>query len=568
VSTGILGKFSDHRDPRWAREMAAQILELRLGLRQNAPAHASLARGVEFIHEAIEGARGDRILLPRILETGLNLHLAALAHPDLWSSYGKTDMAVARTWHHDLREILDKQRNDAKVLPKEISQRARSLEIIGFVFQEPTETQTDGSGRDAWAALDRARIPPDLLFFARELREEIKLSVDNCAKLIIQALDRIIQRRLRRRDLIYAPIWASHHTEWIIELIDDPEAVRLARSAYHDLSRLTGGSRDTAVSADERNVLEKIAVRFERLAQILQPAVASEENERARQAIFYARMEACYAKLLLALLDETGRTERLSALIQVYRSIADDYPKASIPHFRLDTIFSELGNNEEAFSELAQAVTLVDDDPYLRNPAHWVRSTMQRRVAARFSEEAARLRRRLIEQPTAELCESYFQSVLAAYQSMRSGGPERLIEEADFLYSLEARRRTNNLLYYASLVLEVCPGEKGFRWLELDETDMRRWLAQLVPGGDINNVLELGVIHTVGAAHAALGDVDQAVAAGNRLIEVAKESEDATDHHALLNDAFMWIQRKNLLSAAAINAWAPRRYFEEALIPN
>jgi hypothetical protein len=177
---------------------------------------------------------------------------------------------------------------------------------------------------------------------------------------------------------------------------------------------------------------------------------------------------------------------------------------------------------------------------------------MQRRVASRFSREAAQQRRKLAGQPDPELGANYVQNLLAAFRSLYTDVKDLRIVETDFLYNLETRRRVNNILYYASLVLEVHPGLTGFRMLGVEETDMRLLLAQLVPDGKITNVFEVGIIHTIGAAYASLDETERAAAAGERLIEIAKQTEDATKLADALNDAFTWIQRhKELASGSA-----------------
>src|SRR5262249_40271002 len=137
-------------------------------------------------------------------------------------------------------------------------------------------------------------------------------------------------------------------------------------------------------------------------------------------------------------------------------------------------------------------------------------------------------------------------NVLAAFQAIYMHGKELSEAQPDFFYSLESRRRLNNLVYYASLVLEACPGPEGFEALGLGEAELRQMLARLVPEG-IDQIPEIGVIHTVGAAYAALGEKELAAQAGNRFLEVAKESEDARELSDVLADAFMWIQGASAL---------------------
>jgi hypothetical protein len=532
----LLGRFKRNKDPRWAREHAAQILELRLELRQQSgPEGSDIASGIKWIHDALEWAAKDPVLESRILELGLAYHLAASRYRDIWPDRHHGDIVVACGWHERLQDVLQRQRGAGRSR-EEISRRALAMEIIGFRL-----LQGAGGGRSS-AASD------SILAFARDLRTEIRPSTDRVAELIKRALDSVGRSE---RDLVSAPIWGSHPTEWIIELAGKSKAADLMSRGYSNLARIAGGSQKAAVTPLERGTLENIAEDFTAAMHVLDEK-ASQGGERALDALFYARMEVCYAKFLLALIDEDSRNTGLEQLILHYQAISEAYPQASIPHFRLDSIYSELGKNDLAFDELTQAVKLVDDDPFLRIPGHWVRSTIKRRVGSRFSEEASQQRRKLQEQPDPELRDAYLQNLLLAFRSVHASADEIPEKESDVLYALENHRRVNNIVYYASLVLEVCPGPEGFRLLNIDETEMRQLLARLTEG-DVTQLSEIGFIHTIGTAYAALGEMEEAAAAGNRLVDVAKETADAARLTNVLADAFTWIQRRKLPTRNALD---------------
>jgi hypothetical protein len=81
--------------------------------------------------------------------------------------------------------------------------------------------------------------------------------------------------------------------------------------------------------------------------------------------------------------------------------------------------------------------------------------------------------------------------------------------------------------------------------LDFEEAEMRRLLSKLVPDGDIANVSEPEFVHTVGAAYAALREMDRAAAAGSHLINMARDAEDATSLQNALVEAIGWIQSAN-----------------------
>jgi hypothetical protein len=534
-------QFERGSDPRIPRERAAQILELRLNVPLAEMPHAQLAYGFGLLHRALELCRRDDLLRSRILELGLSYHLAARDQPELWPEQTDADRIVAKQWHRQLQAILETQRRD--LLPEEISRRARAMELIGFqLFVEE-----DHNVVEPGSAVQPLRIPSHLRLDVTELRDQIGQSMDATARLIVKELE-AIDRRLesfRVRDLIYAPVWATYDVGAILEIIADDRARALAKSAYSDLIAIAGASQKVGVHSDHRGRLERIAIDFRQALGALQEA-GLVADERGRRACFYLRMESCYARLLLAQLAPTLRREQeLTSLSADYRAIAEDFPTASIPHFRLDTILSDLGQADEATRAITRAVELIDSDPFLLPPEHWVRSTIRRRIAMRFEQSAARQREELRAAPADErLRAQYLDNLMKAFQSVYVGFQSTDDPDQDYLHSLEARRRVSNIVYYASCILREDVHGGGLRGFGFGLNELRDLLGRLHPDG-IERLSEPSIVHTIGCAYAVLRRMPEATKAGRRLIALmAQRGDDPKDQvvASMLTEAFMWLR--------------------------
>ena len=146
----------------------------------------------------------------------------------------------------------------------------------------------------------------------------------------------------------------------------------------------------------------------------------------------------------------------ISKLWRTGIDVASEFPEAAIPHFRIDTVLSNLGDRgEEAAAEAQQALALIDADPFLSTRQHWVRSTIKRRVAARYMEQAEELREQFESGGSNEqLRRKYLDLLLQSFRIVYSGYPDEVAPSHDNFFELEARRRVNNIAYYASLILE------------------------------------------------------------------------------------------------------------------
>jgi hypothetical protein len=537
-----LMQFDAASDPRIPRERAAQILELRLSVPSSEIPQAKLAFGFELLHTALDRCGKDDIIRSRILELGLSYHLAARDQPELWPEQTDADRTVAKQWHRQLSAILESQRRS--LLPQEISRRARAMELIGFqLFVDANHSATE-----IGPAVQPLLIPPHLRLDVTELRGQIAQSIDATAQLIVRELE-AIDRRLesfRVRDVIYAPVWATYDAGAILETISDERARVFAKSAYSDLIAIAGASQEVGVHSDHRGRLERIATGFRQALGVLQEAGDLATDERGQRACFYLRMEFCYARLLLAqLAPKPRRQQELTNLAAEYTAIVEDYPSASIPHFRLDTILSELDREDEATRAITRAVELIDNDSFLLPREHWVRSTVRRRIAMRFEHSAARQREELRAAPTDEkLRTQYLDNLMKAFQSVYLGFKSTDDADQDYLHRLEARRRINDVVYYGSCILSEDVNGKGLRSFGFELNELRDLLGRLHPHG-IERLAEPDIVYTIGLGYTVLGQMREAAKAGKCLIALmAQRGDDPKDRLVanMLTNAFMWLR--------------------------
>jgi hypothetical protein len=318
----LLDKIQRPRDARVLRELAAQILEARLNVDAGDSEVPSLDSGMQLLHSALDLTKGDDVLGSRILELGIVYYFAGIVFPGVWPTMNRSSAIVAHRWHESMRSILREQRKSRA--PEEISRRAQAAEIIGFqLFQKPMTTEAaaaDYSVFDQNWSTNPLLIPSELRVHVRDLRDKIRQSNDSAARLISEGLDVLVNRleRTRERDLIYAPIWASHNTDAIVNKKMDPHIKIKMKTAYEMLSQLTGASQQFGVHQDQQNELRDIARRFDELTTLLRKE-ANGTDTNTRTALFYCRMEACYSRLLLARMLPTAEgEERFIDLLDEY----------------------------------------------------------------------------------------------------------------------------------------------------------------------------------------------------------------------------------------------------------
>jgi hypothetical protein len=503
-----------------------------------------LTEGLKMLAECqrLLGRVADALLQVRVLELLVTYAIAGVRYPAHWPSEHGEVIVCARTWHKQLHELLVSQRSRLK--PDEIPRRARAVEIIGFMFGEVAATAPA-----YLMALSRllARPPLGILIpfefrnFAAKLCRDVSLSGDRIALLLAREL-RLIERRLQRYrqpDLIYAPIWSGNMIQRFIEALEDPALQGRARRGFEILA-LMGGPQQRGVDETDGPHLVEAAMIFANLAGQVREREAGPHG----WVRYVCRMESSYARLLHTLIhrDSGQNREELLELDREYQSITQDYPQASMPHFRRSIVLWQLGLEDSSMAELESAAQRVDTDPYLTDVAsHWIRSTIQRRRVLVLVKHTAAARARFVASPTAQLLEGYLALIRQVLAVLCKDFALKSTEEThDGFAFLERRRRINNIVYYCALYRETHGSLEGIDVPRLSDETMRELLEELHAGG-IEAVPEKYIAHTIGYAYWSLGDTARTRQASDHLLDlmVDGEQEDAARY---THDLARWRQ--------------------------
>jgi hypothetical protein len=163
----------------------------------------------------------------------------------------------------------------------------------------------------------------------------------------------------------------------------------------------------------------------------------------------------------------------------------------------------------------------------------------------RFEQSAARQREELRAAPADErLRAQYLDNLMKAFQGVYVGFESTDDPDQDYLHRLEARRRVNNIVYYASCILREDVHGEGLRGFGFGLNALRDLLGRLHPDG-IERLAEPSIVHTIGCAYAVLRRAPEATKAGRRLITLmAQRGDDPKDQvvASMLTDAFLWLR--------------------------
>lgn len=262
--------------------------------------------------------------------------------------------------------------------------------------------------------------------------------------------------------------------------------------------------------------------------------------------------ELAYLTLLeaLAFKDEAEKRQALVKVADIYEDLVRRYPGSAILHYRQSIVLDDLEKFEAAFEALNRVISLMATDTRISHD-HWFRSVVRRRLAFWFSSKATEMRNRLKDTNDEGARQQYLEHMAQAFQMVNDGSsPGRQV--ATYVERIEARRRLNNQVYYAALYgsgggkLESLPNFGRERLLDLTRL--------LISDGEIKDIPELNVAHTVGLAFSTVGEIRLAAQAGERVLQlIARRGDQAGSESisAILNDALSWIGKFDRESAPA-----------------
>jgi hypothetical protein len=547
-------------DPRMAMELAAQLLEYSLTVSDKSANHrARLDEGLILLASALKicERRADDFTASRCLALLLAYGLAAQRRELYWRE-GEL-LGMIQSWHRALVEVM--QRLNGKLTPDEIPRRVFAMDIIGYILAYDAETSgTLLMHRFAQFNLETRRavaylVPAEKRHFVPELHLQLMASHDEVGKLIASELGKLVEQqdKFRHWELVYAPIWPSGKSKEILATeLTDPWARAEAENALDILAAVAGPSQ-RGVDPAHRRAFSRAAKSFEKALEKLR----AHEHVVPSRVDFLLRMERCYALLLHALVaaDPADRVEQLHALVASYDLLCREYPTYAITHFRLHVIYYELAKCNEKGAEhqmneqLALAIAKLDKDEVLKDtPNHWIRSTICRRQAAPLFKNAKNLREKLFKgNASPDFIQQYLDAVRLAFASVYNGLPfgketySDASKENVFL-RLEAERRINNVVFGASLFLDVL-GD----YTQLHESFRRDdllFLTRCLHPDDINSMDDEDIVHTVGCAYHVLGETDLAMEARDRFLRLISDQgftpESRPGILELIGDALGW----------------------------
>ena len=517
-------------DPRVEAEWWALQLERLLDIRASGShTGAELFTNVQAIRHTLGAVAGVDKARGRLLEL---LLAHALAGQRKWQTTGQLDRAAFRDLadvigecHRMLIQYLNERRRECEL--DEVPQFSRAIEILGYELLRRLAVYAGSP------AGEEPEVPAALLFDVVMLQAQMTRSADEMSKMAAAELVRLIDRTRGRRQfqIVYAPVEDKAEVQALIQSLPDTvvrEAAARANEVIHDLGN---SQRFLEAQASEREQIAEGIRQFDRALSM--PGMDDTVRYHLDIGLGYLRLLAAKAA------DQADQRRAFEQVVRDYQLLIERYPEASVLRYRLSIVLEELGQDEAAFEAINDAMRLVATDVRI-NPDHWFRSVVRRRLALRFADKATEMRERLKGDDDDAARRHYLEHVAKAYQLVseaasfaRAGGT--------YVERLEARRRLNNQVYYAALYgsgggcIESLPNLTRERLL-----DMTR---QLHPDGDMRDVFELNIAHTIGLAYSILGETESAGMAAERVLQLIARSGDNAESETLrliLNDALSW----------------------------
>ena len=440
-------------------------------------------------------APDDRMSKAEIAEIGL-VFIYALVHRTGASnitveSFGEAAQefqGALTAWLSEERCVLE----DSQHLPG----TSRAIEIVGYDLIAPLPAE-DSSTRG---------VPESILFGANELQLQLSAYPDQLSHMLSAALTEIMQMNEKSSPkLINAPVWTRAISDEVFAEITDRElnlAVLRATRAIHEVG-------------DDQNLLEDMP-KLKSARLVLRDALTRMEG-MPDSVVFHLSMEYCYAGLLVADVAKIGSEERQALyeeLDGLYGKLLSLNPRSAVLHYRRSLVFDELKRFDEALSALFDALTCMGADEFTPK-GHWVRGTIRRRIGAHYARKADEERRKLYRQPKSpeprRRCLDLFAKAFGIVYDDFEAQPATHVYRA----WVDARRRLNNIVFYAARYVEV-GGTLMQLAADLNQERILKYVDQL-GGGRIEGVEDWDVLHTIGLAFHVFGRPEQARAVADRL---------------------------------------------------
>ncbi|WP_413989191.1 hypothetical protein ACMDCR_24870 [Labrys okinawensis] len=510
-----LSKVSQVNKERRLREQAAQFLDAALAGVDFPELSNMLGQYFSALDQSADEVSDDESKARCLALQQMLFLYDTTHHVESLNTYQEERASIR---HLDLVKTLQRlqERGQTDVLPH----RARAMEVIGYVL-----FGTDQGIERATPPIKTQRRPSNIpQHLHRELLDLLKgleASTDFIAQFLRDEISEIYEglRRFHNPELSLAPISIPSSIIEEIELLY-PDLATRAIPALRSNEDVGWKLLKAAPQVEHEGVIENVI-------RTLSFAIEEgREIELRPSLMFHIKLSYLYAKLLDATLEPNYvRPERFRQLVQEYEEICVDYPYASLPRLRLSYLARELRDDDLEKRAISDALRLVDDDKLYPNRSggpHWLQSFIRRRhalIMLRGHPEASRRWVGHAATPEASL------QLSALEEACRTLLDAEIIDTAtdvDPAHVVERKRRTNNIVFYASRLIERPSGQGVFGRLSPDKP-LESFVERL--SYDMEVAPEVYMLHTLGCYYAAVGDVDKARGAAQRIFGRMSEGE-------------------------------------------
>jgi hypothetical protein len=532
-----LARVRDTNYPRRLREEAAQFLEAAL---LSVPMADIAAQLLSFFFELDQSA--DRSVQDeekvRCFALMLLLYLYEARKQSTEPTMTDALRQHAKARHRDLLEALQRLQLDA------VPHRARAMALIGYVlFGDPDRTPIVLNSALGRALMGPVNVPSDLRGELPDLLEGVRASPDQIGKFLHAELTEIWSalKRFHSPHLSLAPVPIPRYFREELTR-RHPRVMQVAQPALDTNETIGLALMEGGPSMQHKAEIEPAV---DKLKLAIDLAV---EEKVDQHLLFYLRVAFLYARLIDVTFEPLFMRDReFRILIDEYLVLNESYERAALPNLRLNYIASNVtGAAQIAEDAIGRALEYVDDDAYYpRDSAtgpHWLQSFVRRRSALLLlAEHPGAQRKWRGDRSTAE-AEQEAGALNAACELLLDAERRDVAEVVDRAHALERQRRTNNVVFYASRMIERHGGrEEAFDRLAPSGT-LRRLVNRLLPTG-IEKADDVDILHTVGCYFTATGRILDAHRAGRRISElIINEGKQMSGEgaEACAHEAFAW----------------------------
>jgi len=497
----LLERVSDANAGRRLREKTAQLLEAALANVEIADVDMQLRHCFRELDQSTAEADGDDAR-SRCCALMLMICLFDARRGGTHGILKRPQFLKARERHEELVAILGSWQNQEQV--ETIPHRVRAMEFLGYVLLD------DDFANGKVESHVAAKIPPELRGELPDLLKGIRSEKDLMAHFLEDELE-MIEEYLR----------PFHEVELSLDPVPIPPSALASmderiRTVLINIEVIGTKKVKTPLSPIDEVELSTIIAELSRFS-----AVRGREDI-GRNDTFYLRSALFYTKLLRATLEPRRvRQQSFLELITDYHEICRDYPRAALPHLRLSYLGEKTKNAELERSAIDAALARVDADPYyvaVSGGSPWLQSFVRRRAAAISLRNVPGATLSWSDPPETSSQEQV-EALGAAIRSLVEANERDPGARTSEAYEIERKRRANNVIFYASRLLERPGGERAL-YNVCSKERLARFLNKLVPTGTLEDMDDIDQLHTVGCYYTVLGQIDESERAATRIFSL------------------------------------------------